>query len=725
MLNANGLVTSVDMLGELLRPILRGDVELAAIDTETSEVLDDRFTPYGTNTRIAGFSISYDCAPGRGCGLREHDFYVPLRHLPYDWRRPPEKLQEKSPELYQALIEVEHVSPGGGWAAGKNPNLPLDPCIHVLQDALRAGATRWIAHNWGFDGPMLEAEGLGIPWERIEETQFLSQLTDIRPLDAWDVAKKKWVVSHGLKELGEYVLGIPAEREARLIEARKALGKGSAQLMDYSMLPLRTIVSPYACMDTRLALNLFRACVERPGFQDVRIQERYGKELRLIPRLKDMQRVGVEVRVDRARELAVSAEAAKEDAAARANAAAGMGLHLGHSETLCQQLYGNLQIPMYRGKSDTTKPTLKMILKGLGEGKQRNVVQAILDYRAAEKELTAFYRPLAEFSVDGTIHTLIRQMAAATIRMSSAKPNLQQMKKKGEVRRVFKPRDGHVFVFFDYDQIEMRIAAHYTKMVPASFNSYFTWGCTMAKRGSCKGRPPHGPEDDLERCKEFVHHSRRGDWQHRPERLYLYEGFMGAAGFDPHQRMALVAGVPRDNAKASNFALLYGAGYVKLSEVLDCTAARAKELFHFFWSEAYPELGYVRAFIDERLRRTGMATRHSHRDFITTLKGGRIYLRSAYKGLNYLIQRSAREVFGDGLLDVCAYCDSLPGYVPLMPVHDEIVMEVAREDYDVSVLRNIAGLMAGQSGDCCVPLTVGCERSETSWHKDEREEVKL
>ena len=73
---------------------------------------------------------------------------------------------------------------------------------------------------------MLEVEGIFIHWDRVEESKFASQLSDIRPLDVWDTERKRFLVSHALKALGEDILGVPPEEEALLKAAKEALGKG-------------------------------------------------------------------------------------------------------------------------------------------------------------------------------------------------------------------------------------------------------------------------------------------------------------------------------------------------------------------------------------------------------------------------------------------------------------------------------------------------------------------
>lgn len=750
------LLKTLDDLDRILSPIRAGDVALAGFDTETSEVVDGRFTPYGTPTRIAGFSISYDLPRARK-RVEAVDVYLPVRHRPYDWRRRPDLIRradaKNSTRWLSVLTEDEGVllpEDGGGWAEGWDPNVDPVEAFRMLDEAMQVAGVVWGAHNWGFDGPMLDVEGVRVPWGRLHESQFLSTLTDERAIDRWDEAKNRFAVSHALKAIGEDVLGRGPEEQKLLEEAKEALGEGSGKLQDYGMLPLRTCVAPYAAQDTRLVLEVIEACMQRETWQVPEIRERYERELRLIEHVVAMMREGVHVDPEIASELGEQAEAEFDERTVKVAALAeelkpGLVLNLTHPETLGTQLYDELRIPTYRGNTDTRAATLKMVAKrlradagraechydanGLDVVKAADLIDGILGWRSTQKEITAFYRPLQTYGADGTLHPILRQMAAATTRMSAAKPNVQQVKKKGEIRRAFTARPDTVFVFLDYDQIEMRLAAHYSAALPKAFERLFYWPCTMAKRGSCKGKAPHGPKGDPGKCREVIHTGWSFQQQQRPKRLHLYEGFMQQEGFDPHQRMADVSGENRDVSKTANFCLLYGGGFIKLAETLDVELGRAEELWHFFWDDAYPELQYLRAFIDERLRTVGARAKFSHQGHIRTLKGARICLDSGFKGMNYLIQRSAREVFGDGLLDVAEWCRAETGgaYFPLVPVHDEIVLQVQRSDYDVGVLRKIRDMMAEAGALSSVPLTVGCEVGETDWRKgaEHRSEVDL
>lgn len=712
------LITTLDELRVAVEPILAGQVPEAAFDTETTEILDERFTPYGTESRIAGFSVSYDDPSNV-----EVDFYAPIRHRPYDWRRRFDLVPE---DWRRRLQEDEGVTSSGTWAEGWDPNLPKDGALEILQETFEAAETRWAGHNWAFDGSMVDADGVEPPWDRIEETQFLSIYTDTRPIDAWDDGAKKFVHGgHALKHLGETYLGVERGAEDLVKLARKVL-----QCNDYSLLPLRTILAPYACLDTRLTLQLLRHCRARPTF-DEKAQALYESERRLIRHIVALMRRGIRVRPELAQQFGQHAEERLAEIVTKTNDLAGQVLPYGNGEKLGEVLYQDLAMPKAFGKGDTRGPTLKQVRARLPDDeagrKLRAIVDGVLAYRTTHKELTAFYRPLQTFGEDGILHPLVRQMAAVTTRMSVAKPNVQQVKKKGDVRRAFVPRDGFRLGFADYDQIEMRISAHYSKVLPEAFQSLFTWNCTLAKRGDCKGRKPHGPRDDEQACRKVVHTGRRPQWHYKPPKLYLYEGFMTDPDFDPYLRFAEITEESRDVSKTATLALLYGAWYVKLAETLDCPVDHAKMLHSYFWDQAWPELAFVREFIAERLRRVGTPTKISGAEYLRTLKGARIYLEGSYKGLNQLVQRSAREVFGEGYLAVADWCERETGgaYVPISPTHDEIVFEVDKQSDDPAAWRQIVDLMMAAGAECRVPLTVGVEISDTSWHKDERDEVEV
>jgi DNA polymerase I-like protein with 3'-5' exonuclease and polymerase domains len=727
------LVATPGDLARALQPIYRGEVGgFAAFDTETNEVLDERFTPWATETRIAGFSISYDWEVNG----EPYDFYVPLRHVPYDWRRRMDLLAKVDDGAWvRRLIEDEGVTPEGTWREGWDPNLPADYCFDSLAKTFALGDVEWGAHNWNFDAAMLAAEGIEVPWERIFCTKVASVFTDPRPLDRYDEDEKRYFHGgHSLKHLGEVWLGIkPAEKDL-LDEARDVLGAKGGMLNDWSMLPLRTIVGPYAAQDTRLVIELRRHILKRPAYQDEKVRELIRKHNLEIRLANAMERRGVGVNKQAALDAEKESATHVGELLKRANDLSGLALPINNPKQLADTLYSALALPLYRDIRNTRQATLKQVRQrlardpggttkaGLAHDDAISLLDAIMEYRKAEKELTSFYRPLTYFGDTGRVHTILRPLQAKTTRYSASKPNVQQMPRKGDVRTLFIPQEGHVFLLFDYSQQELRVGAHYASAIPESFEWRFTWRCTLAKRGDCKGKKPHGPKDDLDACKKVTHYGYRDMWSRQRGPMGLVDGFMsGDRDFDPHQTMIDTCAsrgieIDRGTAKAGNFSMLYGAGPYKVSEILDCTLDFAKELHKTFWEHAYPELGRVKDFIDERLRRAGPRLTWSHEDFIRTLHGGRIHLDDGYYGLNYVVQRSCREILLNAILDTADYLEAnrVP-YVQILPVHDELILEAPADQVDESVVRDIAHAMVTAGEASLIPMVVEPGIAEVSW----------
>jgi len=712
------LVKTLEQLEQLLAPIVRGDLDLAAFDTETNLVQDGRFTPWGTQTRIAGFSVSYD-HPETG----PLDLYAPVRHRPYDWRRREDLLAKVDGGAWvRRLKEEEGVGPDG-WMPGWDPNLDPAQAFALLARALAAAGVTWAAHEWRFDASMLQAEDVEPPWAGLFDTKLVSVFTDPRPLDRYDEAANAYYhTGHGLKQLGETWLGRAAAEKDLVDLAREVL-----QCDDFAMLPLRTILAPYGAQDTRLVLGLREHELKRPAYQDERVRELIRKhhlELRLA---LEMERVGIHVDTVGAEAAALEAEARAADHRRQAEKLAGIVLPLNNGKELADTLYGRLGLPQYRDSRDTRKATLKQVRMkltrdpgatlagGLAAEDGIRLLDSIMDYRRADKELGSFYKPLAQFGADGRVHTILRPLEAKTTRYSSSAPNVQNLPKKGEVRRYFKPTPGCDFLLFDFSQQELRVAAHYSNAIPDAFEYRFTWRCTLKRRGDCKGKAPHG-----DGC---IHVGYRSNWSRRPERLALFDGFLvGDRAFDPHRIMMEAChaqgflDVTRDTAKNGNFALLYGAGYKKLSETLDISEEFAARLFKIFWDVAYPELGRVKVFVDERLRHHGPEMPWSHQEFLRTLHGGRIHLDTGYYGLNYLVQRSCREILLGSILGVDQLIRNrkLP-YRIVLPVHDELIIEAPRDSIDQHQVRSIARTMVEAGAACSVPMIVDAKRAEVSW----------
>lgn len=734
------LVRDIEHLAALLGPILRGEVAEAALDSESTEVVDGVFSPWQGGSRPAGISISYDHEG------REVDFYAAIRHEPYSASRAPRRreliakgkgTESLSGKQWAELLDEEEAQP--------IPNLDRRAVYELLVAAFGVKGCRWYLHNAKADFSWLWADDVpfeALPFDRFDDTQFMSVFTDERALDAWDDTKKRTThegeeatggfihEGHGLKHLGEHYLGRSPDEQKLLKEAIRYL-----KCESFAHLPLRRIIAPYGCQDTRLTLGLGRLLKAREAFADERVRRRYEREIELLPRVMEMERRGVRRRLDLALQKANEYAECVAELRVKLDETAGAlvdaptyDLPANSPVRLAEVLYDELGFPMYRGYRDTRAATIKHLrtrLQEKGDERRAELLTSLIEYRKAKKELDGFYRPLAQGEGE-RVHTDFGQVSARTRRFTSRKPNMQNQSDKGEVRHLFIPSEGHVFLMLDYSQIEMRLAAHYTNVMPEVFQRLFYWRCTMGRRGSCKGRGKHGKPGDKASCAN-IWHTGRPQYMHKPV-SNLYQGFMTDPNFDPHKRQLEVCieqglhlddnpDKARGKAKTSNFALLYGVGVLKLSDTLDCSEETARKLFGFFWDEAYPELGYVKDFIGERLRQVGRPLDWSGMAYITTLLGARFYLESAHKALNYLVQGSAREVMGEAMLDVADYCEreTHGDYKPVLTVHDELVFEVPRDSIDQGPVRAIAKLMERAGEASSVPLVVDAEWAEECW----------
>ena len=184
-------------------------------------------------------------------------------------------------------------------------------------------------------------------------------------------------------------------------------------------------------------------------------------ELPLVPVLARMEHVGIGVDREYLEEMGADLRHRLSSLESRIHDLAGEPFNVNSTDQLRQILYVQLQLPILK-KTSTGKPsTDQSVLKKL----DHPLVEALLEYREYEKLRSTYvdgYLPLIE--PDGRIHTRFNQMAATTGRLSSDRPNLQNIPVRSEsgmtIRRAFVADEGCQFLVADYSQIELRILAH-------------------------------------------------------------------------------------------------------------------------------------------------------------------------------------------------------------------------------------------------------------------------
>ncbi|TFH66825.1 MAG: DNA polymerase I [Gemmatimonadales bacterium] len=372
-------------------------------------------------------------------------------------------------------------------------------------------------------------------------------------------------------------------------------------------------------------------------------------ELPLITVLSDMEWAGIAI--DQALFLSLGQALARDLDALEATIAAeaGVEFNLNSPKQMATVLFEKLQLPMVK-KTKTGASTDADVLEQLA-AMGHEVPRLILEHRELQKLRSTYVDvlPRRVSQRTGRIHTSFNQTGAATGRLSSSDPNLQNIPirtPRGEaIRRGFIPREGWQFVVADYSQIELRLLAHFSG--DAAFVEAFS----------------------------------RGEDVHR-------------------QTAAIIFGVPSDQvttemrgqAKTINFATIYGQGPFALARQLGISQDEAKA----FIAEYFERFAGVRTWLDNQveLARTQgwVETLFHRRRFVPEIKDRNFNVRAFGERLaqNSPLQGSAADLIKVAMIRIHAelHRDGHAAQL-LLQVHDELVLEAPSEEVEgvVSLVR--------------------------------------
>lgn len=400
----------------------------------------------------------------------------------------------------------------------------------------------------------------------------------------------------------------------------------------------------------------------RPKLEDGQRHVYEDIELPLVPVLARMEQLGI--KLDTAAIAAVDADIAGrlEEVEAACHELAGKTFNLRSRHELRDVLFDDLKLTPGKRVKDGWSTASDVLEKIVDE---HPLPGKVLEYRSLDKLRSTYLTKLPDFVADdGRIHTTFNQAIAATGRLSSVDPNLQNIPVRTfegrRIRDCFVPEDGYVFLSADYSQVELRVLAHFTK-------------------------------DPI-----------------------LMDGFR--SGADIHARTAVeIFGVDPDDvdvekrsaAKAINFGLLYGMSAFRLARDLGISREEAQA-----WMDTYFErMPSVRGWIEET-----KASCHEH-GWVETLYGRRRVIpeihsrtfneRSAgeREAVNTRIQGTAADLIKMAMLKVdAALTASGTGARMLLQVHDELLLEVPEAEVE-AVRTLVKGEMEG-AATLDVPLVV-------------------
>ena len=424
--------------------------------------------------------------------------------------------------------------------------------LEKLKPLLEADQPRKIGQNLKYDLNVLANHGVrlgGLGFDTMLESYVLDATASRHNMD-----------SLALKYLGY-----------KTLTYEDVAGKGKNQI-NFSEVPIDR-ASAYAAEDADITLRLHQALWPRLEETPALVKLFHEIEMPLVPVLARMERHGVKIDTDMLRAQSRELEKRVLELEQQAHTHAGQAFNLGSPKQIQEMLYGKLGLPVLRRTPTGQPSTAEEVLEELAL--DYPLPKIILEHRTLAKLKSTYTDKLPEMinPKTGRVHTSYHQAVAATGRLSSSDPNLQNIPIRTDegrrIRQAFVPERGYRILAADYSQIELRIMAHLS-------------GDAGLIRAFAEGQDVH--------------------------RATAAEVFGVALG--------LVSDDMRRAAKTINFGLIYGMSAFGLARSLKIERTAAAEYIERYFAR-YPG---VRAFMER--------TRESARSlgYVETLFGRRLYL---------------------------------------------------------------------------------------------------
>jgi DNA polymerase-1 len=524
------------------------------------------------------------------------------------------------------------------------PSIAIETALEILRPVLEDPAIGKCGHDLKFDAILLARHGVTLRGLETD-TMLTSYLIDATRAE------------HRLEDLAlEHV-------SYKALKDEDVCGRG-AKAISFADVPPDQLLN-YAAERADLVGQLapvFRGLLEKEQLTAV-----YADlERPLIPVLVDIERAGV--RIDGPK-LAAQSQRLDQDIARRSKdiyEVAGGEFNINSPKQLAEVLFDKMQLPVLKRTGTSRAPSTAVeVLEELALA--HDLPRMILEWRSLMKLKGTYIDALPQLvnPDTGRVHTCFNQAVAATGRLSSSDPNLQNIPIKTElgreIRGAFIADAGHVLVSADYSQIEFRVLAHLSDdpVLVAAFKE----GADFHERTALK--------------------------------------IFGAdSGRDPHQLRSI--------AKMVNYALLYGKSAFTLSKDIGVTQEEAQKFIDSYFA-GFPN---VRAFIDRTLedgRASGIVkTMFGRRRLVPELTSRNFQVRSAAErmAVNMPIQGSAADILKKAMIDAHAGLPKVAGGRArmILTVHDELLFETPKEAADETAAA-VRELMEG-AVRLNVPLTV-------------------
>ncbi len=652
---------TVDTIPALERMVARArKAPYIAIDTET--VIEPDSPQVVDPLRSSLVAISIAVGPGEA-------FYLPLRH------RVPQAIQgdllldgddasssepgsdadlanEAKPKQLRAKRARQGRSAeptsiaARALAAGVPPvkNLPSldDPSMAPLRALLEDPAVPKVGQNAKYDLLVLRRAGL-----------TLSGLVS-------DAMVASYVLDPGRRSHGLDLLALEF-LDHTMTSYEDLCGKGKAEV-PFDIVPI-ACARDYSCEDADVTWQLEQRF--RPQLEAQQIYELYRDvEIPLIGVLADMEWAGVEIDIPWFASLKQRFARERQRVEQEIYASAGGEFNINSNPQLREVLFERLKLPILK-KTSTGPSTDASVLQELAEA-GHELPSLLMEYRELAKLESTYIDALPPLvnPHTGRLHTSFNQTVAATGRLSSNDPNLQNIPIRRElgrdIRRGFIPRKGWEFLAVDYSQIELRLLAHLS------------------------GDPA------------FVQAFRSGGDIHRQTAALIFDVPLEG-----------VTSEMRARAKTINFATIYGQGPHALSRQLKISHAEAKEFIDRYFQRFQRVREYLDSMVQYAREHGYVETIFKRRRYVPELRDRNFNIRAFGErtAANSPIQGSAADLIKIAMIHIHERLqrERLSARM-LLQVHDELVFEVPGPEME-AVTDLVREEMEG-AAELSVPLVV-------------------
>jgi DNA polymerase-1 len=444
---------------------------------------------------------------------------------------------------------------------------------------------------------------------------------------------------HNMDDLAKEYLGVET------IHYEDVAGKGAKQI-GFQEVPIEQ-AAPYAAEDADITLQLHQVLYEKLMQQPKLLKLYMEMEVPLISVLARIENNGVLIDTDMLAQQSLELSSQISSLELLAHDLAGQAFNLGSPKQIQEILYDRQKLPVLKKTPKGQPSTEESVLQELAL--TYPLPKLILEHRSLSKLKSTYIDKLPQ-QVDGQtgrIHTSYHQAIAATGRLSSSDPNLQNIPIRStegrKIRQAFIAPEGRKIVAADYSQIELRIMAHLS-----------------ADEGLLKA---------------FTD----GEDVHRATAAEVF-------GVAPER----VTTDLRRSAKAINFGLIYGMSSFGLGQQLGLSRNQAQSYIDLYFAR-YPGVKNYMDQIREQAREQG---------YVETLFGRRLYLpeinsRNAARrqyaertAINAPMQGTAADIIKRAMIAVDRWLHlENPDAKMIMQVHDELVFEIAQDHVDVCAAK--------------------------------------